>query len=706
MSIFDKKKIPYNTEKLRKIKEIKNNELNKQCFDCGSCYPEYISINNGVFICKDCINIHNKFPKQISNTLKNNLSSLNNKELEYMFLGGNQKLLEFVNYEYPQLHKFKINILYQTKAMQYYRNYLNYLVNGGTKPIRPSEQINAYELIDLNEELKKYEKISAQLNSKTFRDKKRNKSLTNLDSKNKKSDVGKQKTYKGTEKRRKKNLFNFDDEDSLKRHKSFYKEMNKIFSTNDDFGNISNIEENNCHKEIKIKKQNYKNKSEVIFNNENNNNNNKIYNSNTAHVEGKSNYQGQPVEHIYNNNYFTLSATKNIFMFTPNKESIIYKHRKINPNNNSNIGMNTVNEIYSKPKISNYINYNKQKITKNNEYENNKDINNNYKNTKTYEPKYRKDRSDEIIKINNKLEIAKNQNNDTAEKTETNNMYDYNIEFEENDDNKIFTKKRVSKLMKKDKFITNDENNIIQRNIIKKGDNIFYRNDKRGNNLVGKDIYNKTELKESNINKIINSINNENKMNNSNRQIYSDIKINEKKRRFINANTNTNANYNLNLNKKENNQRNPIRIEEGEEENISKDLQDNKHRRDEKNLVKNFGKYSVNLNRKEENEKKEEKEDNKINNSSSSFFSKVKNESSKMKLTLGRYELRRGYKGSISNNEDISKDKHFQYSQTSSSIFDKNLDGSKTHVDIMDSNGTKKVSIRNKYKMRRIKEIV
>jgi len=304
------------------------------------------------------------------------------------------------------------------------------------------------------------------------------------------------------------------------------------------------------------------------------------------------------------------------------------------------------------------------------------------------------------------LEIAKNQNNDTAEKTETNNMYDYNIEFEENDDNKIFTKKRVSKLMKKDKFITNDGNNIIQRNIIKKGDNIFYRNDKRGNNLVGKDIYNKTELKESNINKIINSINNENKMNNSNRQIYSDIKINEKKRRFINANTNTNANYNLNLNKKENNQRNPIRIEEGEEENISKDLQDNKHRRDEKNLVKNFGKYSVNLNRKEENEKKEEKEDNKINNSSSSFFSKVKNESSKMKLTLGRYELRRGYKGSISNNEDISKDKHFQYSQTSSSIFDKNLDGSKTHVDIMDSNGTKKVSIRNKYKMRRIKEIV
>ena len=704
MSIFDKKKIPYNTEKLRKIKEIKNNELNKECFDCGACYPEYISINNGVFICKDCINIHNKFPKQISNTLKNNLSSLNNKELEYMFLGGNQKLLEFVNYEYPQLHKFKVNILYQTKAMQYYRNYLNYLVNGGVKPIRPSEQINAYELIDLNEEFKKYEKISTKSNSKTFRDKKRNKSLTNLDSKNKKKDIDKQKTYKGTEKRRKKNLFNIDDEDSLKRHKSFYKEMNKIFSTCDDFGNISNIEENNCHKEIKIKKQNYKTKSEVIYNNENNNNN-KNYNSNTANVEGKSNYQGQPVEHIYNNNYFTLSATKNIFMFTPNKESIIYKHRKINQNNNNNIAMNTVNEIYSKPKITNYINYNKQKITKNNMYdnkskinstnENNKDFNNNFKNTKTYEPRHKIDKINENIITKNKIEIAKNKNNDYSEKTDTNNIYDDNIEFEENDENKIFTKKRVSKLMKKDKL--NDENNIIHKNFGKKGDNIFYRNEDRGNNMNIKDIYNKTELKESNINKIINEINKETDNNNSNNnKTYSDIKANAKKRKYVN----TNINYNLNLNKKENSQRNPIRIEEGEDENISNDRQDIKHKKDEKNEIKNAAKYGAILNKKEENE------NNKINSSSSSFFSKIKNESSKMKLTLGRYELRRGYKGNISNNTDISKDKHFQYSQTSSSIFDKNLDTSKTNGDILDNNGAKKVSIRNKYKMRRIKEIV
>ena len=150
MSLNDKKKFSYNAEKRRKIKEIKDNELNKECFDCGSCYPEYISINNGVFICKECLIIHNKFPKQISTTLKNNLSSLNMKELQFMYLGGNQKLLEFINYEFPQLQKYKLNILYQTKAMQYYRNNLYYMVYGGPKPIKPSESIGSLNSVSLN----------------------------------------------------------------------------------------------------------------------------------------------------------------------------------------------------------------------------------------------------------------------------------------------------------------------------------------------------------------------------------------------------------------------------------------------------------------------------------------------------------------------------------------------------------------------------
>ena len=188
MSYNDKKNLGYNNEKRRKIKAIKSNELNKECFDCGACYPQYISINNGIFICKDCLKIHNNFPKQISNTLKNNLSSLNSKELEFMYIGGNQKLLNFINYEYPQLQRYKISILYQTKAMQYYRNNLNYLVNGGIKPIKPSELINAYELINIKEAETKKENINTikKINNNTYKTTKRNKSETILETVNKK----------------------------------------------------------------------------------------------------------------------------------------------------------------------------------------------------------------------------------------------------------------------------------------------------------------------------------------------------------------------------------------------------------------------------------------------------------------------------------------------------------------------------------------
>ena len=231
-------------EKRQKINEIKNNELNKECFDCGACYPEYISINNGVFICNNCLEIHNTFPKEISSTLKNNLSSLNNKELQYMYLGGNQRLFEFIHYEFPELSKFKKNILYRTKAMQYYRDKLNYLINSGPEPMRPSKEINAYELIDvLNERNnKKYERINLDGYKKkgVYTTKKRNKSVGNKNGKENKNLIYSNNTKKirksSINKSFRKNHFLDEDnvEEELKRHKSFYKEMNKLFKDEDE----------------------------------------------------------------------------------------------------------------------------------------------------------------------------------------------------------------------------------------------------------------------------------------------------------------------------------------------------------------------------------------------------------------------------------------------------------------------------------------
>ena len=113
-------------------------ELNNYCVECGSENPEYISINNGVFICVECAQNHLKFPKNISRIIKNDKNSLNLNEIQCLLCGGNRALLEFINNEFPKLSEFPPNILYRTQAMVYYRQNLQYLINGGIPPIKPS----------------------------------------------------------------------------------------------------------------------------------------------------------------------------------------------------------------------------------------------------------------------------------------------------------------------------------------------------------------------------------------------------------------------------------------------------------------------------------------------------------------------------------------------------------------------------------------
>ena len=120
------------------IEKKLNDELNKFCVECGNENPEYISINNGIFICSECVQNHFNFPKNISRILKNNIKSLTLDEIQFLLCGGNRALLNFINNEFPKLSQFPPFILYRTQAMVYYRQNLNYLINGGIAPIKPS----------------------------------------------------------------------------------------------------------------------------------------------------------------------------------------------------------------------------------------------------------------------------------------------------------------------------------------------------------------------------------------------------------------------------------------------------------------------------------------------------------------------------------------------------------------------------------------
>ena len=139
MEYSSKENFAINKIKEKKILEINQEENNKKCFDCQSPNPKYISLYNGIFICHNCVNdIHNKLGANISLILDNNLNNLSIKDIQYLYYGGNKKLLDFINYEYPTLKSLSKNKLYLTKAMEYYRQWLKYLIDEGQKPLKPT----------------------------------------------------------------------------------------------------------------------------------------------------------------------------------------------------------------------------------------------------------------------------------------------------------------------------------------------------------------------------------------------------------------------------------------------------------------------------------------------------------------------------------------------------------------------------------------
>ena len=164
MKISRKENISLIKIKKQKIKIILNIPKNNECFECSNLNPEFISLNNAIFLCKNCVKNHIHFPKYISNIFKNDLNNLTLKNIQYLCCGGNEKLKQFIKNEFPRLKKFSYQNLYRTYAMDYYRKYLEYLIEGGIKPIKPNKN-KAYELLKTNNNKKiKNSKINEIVN--------------------------------------------------------------------------------------------------------------------------------------------------------------------------------------------------------------------------------------------------------------------------------------------------------------------------------------------------------------------------------------------------------------------------------------------------------------------------------------------------------------------------------------------------------------
>lgn len=153
----------FSLNKIDKIK-YKEDEFNNFCFDCGKMNPELISINNGIFICKKCGMDHMLFPGGASLLIKNDISSLSDKEIKLLQYGGNKKLYDFIYNQCPTLMNLPRRFLYTSPLLNYYQNKLEESVNKAqnNKNFYPNKlndlQINSnYSVKEIiNNSLKKY----------------------------------------------------------------------------------------------------------------------------------------------------------------------------------------------------------------------------------------------------------------------------------------------------------------------------------------------------------------------------------------------------------------------------------------------------------------------------------------------------------------------------------------------------------------------
>ena len=333
---------------LNMTKEIIKDESNNYCVECGEFEPKYISINNGVFLCKECILNHLQLSQESSTIIKNDLKILNPNEIKYIHNGGNKKLLDFINNEFPKLKEFPPQILYNTKAMDYYRKNLKFLTEGGNAPIKPSLD-DALTIIEKPEESLEIDKEDPDINFDEYNQDNINKNIDNINDYNYEKNEN-DKTYHKNDNyvikdnsffKNKKNLIKIIDKEFNENQSNYY-----IFSNNDNNFSFSDYKKfTNFNKSQKTPKT-------IIIDELNYNNNNKY-------------------EKVKDNS--DLGINKNIIK--------TYEYQKIIRFKNNYTNFDKENFYHKSPNTSKALdNYNKSnlKTLKDNKSKNNKFIRNGF----------------------------------------------------------------------------------------------------------------------------------------------------------------------------------------------------------------------------------------------------------------------------------------------------------------------------------------
>lgn len=84
------------TDSYRVIEELKGYSFNKKCVDCNKDDPEWVSTNNGVFLCLTCCAKHRSLGNNVSKIKSTMHLDWEPQELMALQKGGNKSFVEFM----------------------------------------------------------------------------------------------------------------------------------------------------------------------------------------------------------------------------------------------------------------------------------------------------------------------------------------------------------------------------------------------------------------------------------------------------------------------------------------------------------------------------------------------------------------------------------------------------------------------------------
>lgn len=131
----------YSDPEIGKILSI---DGNSRCVDCGTTDPQWVSMNNSVFVCLDCAGIHRNLGVEISYIRSLSMDNWDDYQLKQLYIGGNNRFISNLedyklssNNNHISLNADKIKKKYLYVASQYYRDLLKSELQLLDKPTAP-----------------------------------------------------------------------------------------------------------------------------------------------------------------------------------------------------------------------------------------------------------------------------------------------------------------------------------------------------------------------------------------------------------------------------------------------------------------------------------------------------------------------------------------------------------------------------------------